>query len=208
MYELTHNEIAAVKALPLSGTTEAAAKELRVLHAEREECNPAIARVLAKAVNLDTEAAVKQLVPLRVKQEVITAKLNAKREAVMAGIVADAAAWQASAEAEVEAMRLARIDTRARFEEKTRAAFCTKDSERLLKGQNHEQSAECREAFTRYQQAMDAAAQAGAARKCLDRQFMVDRVAAGLALPTGRPNVLEPAWHWRNAALVVPELVD
>jgi len=207
-YEIEMNERAAVMAVPLSEKTQKLATELGALHAEREKIHPQIQRVMDALDGLSTDAAVEKLTPLEVKRTVITAKLTQKRQAVMDAIVNDSAAWQDQAEAQVEQARVAHADIKAQFAEKIKAAFNTKDSQKLMRGQSAAQSSEVQDAFNAYRKANEQAALAGVARRCLDRQRSVELVEAGLAVSTGRPHVMEAGWYWRNAALLVPSLVD
>jgi hypothetical protein len=208
MNTLEHKEITAIKALPLSPATVKLAGELSKLVEEREAVNPAIARIMAKVDAMDTDKAVEQITPLRVKQEVVTAKLTAKRQACFAAIVADAGKWQDAAESAVEVARVAHADVKAQFAEKIKAAFNTKDSQKLMRGQAAAQSSEVQDAFNAYRKANETASLAGVARKCLDREHFVAKVEAGLAVSTSRPHVMEAGWYWRNAAIVCPALLD
>ncbi len=207
-YEIEHNERAAVKAVPMSEKTQKLAAELSALVAERESVTPEIERLLAKAADTDTEKLVTKLTPLRVRQEVVGVKLTQKRQAVMAGIVADSAAWQNDSERAVEVARVAHADIKAQFAEKIKVAFNTKDSQKLMRGQSAAQSSEVQDAFNAYKQADQQAALAGVARKCLDREHFVAKVANGLAVSTSRPHVMPEPFYWANAAIICPALVD
>jgi len=207
-YEIEHNERAAVKAVPLSEKTQKLATELQKLVEERESVSPQIARIMEKLDAMDTDKAVEQITPLRVKQEVVTAKLTAKRKACFDAIVADAGKWQDQAENAVEVARVAHADIKAQFAEKIKAAFNTKDSQKLMRGQSAAQSSEVQDAFNAYRKANETASLAGVARRCLDREHYVAKVAAGLAVSTSRPHVMEAAWYWRNAAIICPALMD
>jgi len=207
-YEIEMNERAAVMALPLSDKTTKLAGELAKLAEERETVSPQIQRIMAKIDAMTTDEAVAKLTPLELKRSVVSAKMLKARQAVMAGIVADSAAWQNDSERAVDVARLNHADTKAQFAEKIKAAFNTKDSERLMKGQSAAQSSEVQDAFNAYRKANEQAALAGVARRCLDRQRSVELVEAGLAVSTGRPHVMEAEWYARNMAIRVPELMD
>ncbi len=208
MTTLEHNERAAIMAVPLAAGTQKLAAELQKLVEERETVSPQIARIMAKVDALDTDKAVEQITPLRVKQEIVTAKLTAKRKACFDAIVADAGRWQDQAEAQVEQARVAHADIKAQFAEKIKAAFNTKDSQKLMRGQSAAQSSEVQDAFNAYKQADQQAALAGTVRKCLDRQRSVELVAAGLAVSTSRPHVMPVEWYWQNAAIICGALLD
>jgi len=208
MNQLHIDEINAIKSMPLSKATAKLADELRTLHQERDSVNPAIDKIMAAVDTMDTDKATEAITPLKVKQEIITAKMRGKRQAVMDSIIADSAKWQDQSEAAVEAARVAAVDAKATFSEKVKAAFQTKDSQRLLRGQSATQSAEVQSAYAEIREADRVAGMASAARRCLDRAYMVAKVEGGLALSGGRDYVQPVQWYWTNASLIVPALID
>ncbi len=209
MNTLEHNEITAIKALPLSAPTTKLAGELSALVAERDANEPAISKIMAKIDAMTTDEAVAKLTPLELKRSVVSAKMLKARQAVMAGIVADSAAWQQATEAEVEAADKAFTDAKVTFATKVNAAFGKADAAKMLKGSgNCSGSEDVRLASVRRGQAHEAAQRASIARRCLDRARSVELVEAGRAVSTGRGHVQPVAFYWANASLLVPSLVD
>ena len=206
--DLEPREITALQKMYLSEKTLAIRAEVVQLKFERDTVLPKVQVLKIKTADLPLDAAVEKVLPLSLKAEIAAERLARAREQLFAAITEDAQTNKDDAEKACEDTRNAYLGSKDRWEESVRAAFTTRDTNRLIAGGAASNSGEVRESLANVRKASAAAGEAGSVQKMLCRDFWAAKVAAGLAASCGRPHVMAPAWYRRNATFVCPELAD
>jgi len=206
--DLEPREKTELQKMHLAESTKAIRDEVAKLKAQRDAVLPQLAAIKLKTADLPLDAAVEKVLPLSLKCEIAAERLAQARERLFTAITEDAQANKDAAEKAVEDTRNAYLGSKDRWEESVRAAFTTRDANRMIGQGAAANSGEVRESLANVRKASAAAGEAGSVQKMLCRAFWVEKVAAGLAASCGRPHVMGAAWYRRNAGIVCPELVD
>ena len=206
--DLEPREITELQKMYLSEKTLAIRDEVVTLKAERDAVLPKVAAIKIKTADLPLDEAVEKVLPLSLKAEIAAERLARAREQLFAAITEDAQTNRDLAEKACEDTPNAYLGSKDRWEESVRAAFTTRDANRMIGQGAAANSGEVRESLANVRKASAAAGEAGSVQKMLCRDFWAAKVAAGLAASCGRPHVMGAAWYLRNATFVCPELAD